>query len=1251
MTASPVDAKVDVTAAAEDLESLLYSRIATTRDLTLLRKTVHRADEEILRYALPPQVVPTQLYRELHARYKELDILDKMFQRAQDISDHLGSWCSDFYWKLTLREAIAAKGEAHLTRAHDHKRGAQTLGQLNQQIDLFKQALTFVESHALTFPALVSPILSNKILRLNDYLQRHFEHPSDMRCVVFVEQRHTARLLAKVFEHIGGANLHAGALVGSGATGLAEMSVSFREQIVTMMKFRTGEINCLFATSVAEEGLDVPDCNLVIRFDPCKTMIQYIQSRGRARHKHSKFVHMLETGNGSHKLMLKENRLAEQYMRQFCERLPANRYLEGNDDENDQMKGDRNIFVIEATGAKVTYANCLQILQHFVSMLPTEEEELLQPFYVVTPVMNKFVCEVILPSCSPFPGLVGAERRRKSLAKRSAAFKACVELYNRHLLDDNLIPIYKKQLPAMRNAALAIGMKKADGYDMRLKPELWTFGRGTTPERLHLLRIDLPDGLDRRHRSMILLSRQILGAFPTFPLFLASGKSSLVVTTSVTSALQVTNEDVEVLTTFTLRVFKDVFNKTYENDSSKMSYWLVPGRTGSADTAKEARDLIDWEAVFQSSRDGEYRWSPQMNSPFLVDKFLVDPFSGANRYFCERIATEYKPSDPVPPDTVKKGKFKDNILDYSVNLWRKSRQRAEWNPDQPVMQTEKVLLRRNMLAQPEPASSTSVTTAFLCPEPLKISTLDSDFVTSCLAFPAIIYRIEAYLIALEACKKFDLNVEPSLALEAVTKDSDNTDDHDQNHEKINFQEGMGRNYERLEFLGDCFLKMATSLSTFVRYPSDNEFESHVKRMLMLCNQNLCKVAKELRLYEYIRTQAFSRRTWYPEGLKLLEGKGFKMTETEMPKHQLGEKNIADVCESLIGAAFLTHHSRERWTPKSWTEAIKAVTLFVGSEDHSMMVWSDYINGYKKPAYQIAEATGSQLDLASKVEKEHAYHFKYPGLLRSAFLHPSQPFSWERVPSYQRLEFLGDSLLDLVCVTHLFYKYPDKDPGWLTEHKMAMVANKFLGALCVDIGFHRHLRHHHPILESQIRTYVTELEEAKRLSNGAVDTWTLVHDPPKCLADMVEAYIGAMFIDSNFNYAEVQRFFDEHIRKYFEDMTIYDTFANGHPITRLHHMLGDSFGCNEHRLMADEILAEDAITKKVMVGLIIHTTVICGDVSKSVKYSKMRVASAAYEELRGMAPYEFRKKFGCDCTVKNGVHDPQAGDGADLDMDV
>ena len=102
----------------------------------------------------------------------------------------------------------------------------------------------------------------------------------------------------------------------------------------------------------------------------------------------------------------------------------------------------------------------------------------------------------------------------------------------------------------------------------------------------------------------------------------------------------------------------------------------------------------------------------------------------------------------------------------------------------------------------------------------------------------------------------NLQITPQLALEAFTKDSDNMEEH--RSEQIHFQRGMGKNYERLEFIGDCFLKMATSISLYAQNAIDDEFESHVKRMLMICNKNLFGAATKIKLYEYIRSQSFSR---------------------------------------------------------------------------------------------------------------------------------------------------------------------------------------------------------------------------------------------------------------------------------------------------------------------------------------------------------------------------------------------------------
>lgn len=101
-----------------------------------------------------------------------------------------------------------------------------------------------------------------------------------------------------------------------------------------------------------------------------------------------------------------------------------------------------------------------------------------------------------------------------------------------------------------------------------------------------------------------------------------------------------------------------------------------------------------------------------------------------------------------------------------------------------------------------------------------------------------------------------LEVTPTLALECLTKDSSNTEEHDK--EQVNFQRGMGNNYERLEFYGDCFMKMSTSISIYTLHPDGKELDFHVKRMVMICNQNLMGVAKKLKLHEYIRSRGFDR---------------------------------------------------------------------------------------------------------------------------------------------------------------------------------------------------------------------------------------------------------------------------------------------------------------------------------------------------------------------------------------------------------
>ncbi|KAL1640518.1 Dicer-like protein 1 [Diplodia intermedia] len=1260
MTASPVDAKVDVLQAASDLEALLHCRIATTANLDLLRKTISRPDEYVTKYAPLQKPFETPLYVKMKEKLGDMEAFRPLFESSKHATSQLGAWCSDMFWFYALQEEEAKKLESRQEQAYHKDKKKKTISRLDQEVARLREAAEIIKNSCLGEPQPNLTHLSSKVLELRTQLLKTFERTPNSRCIVFVERRHTARLLHRVFSEIGGAHLKPGMIVGS--TGKwGDLNISFRQQVMTLLRFKKGELNCLFATSVAEEGLDIPDCNLVVRFDLYKTMIQYVQSRGRARHRNSRYLHMMEDDNMEHRKLVLEARQAERLMRQFCEALPEDRLLKGNDADLDELmldcKGSRR-YTEPSTGAKLTYDSSLSVLAHFTAALPRQGEVASEPLYIISSQSGKFVCEVILPENSPIPSAMGRPSPRKAIAKRSAAFEACLNLRGEAYLDENLLPIYTKHLPAMRNARLALNCKKTNAYDMMTKPKIWENDRGTIPEELHITVIELPDGLDRPNQPLAILTRTPLPKLPDFPIFLNSGTPSRVHLVPLTSVFKCSIDDVQHMTSYTLRAFKDIFNKTYEEDHAKMSYWIAPLKSCYQvldDGCYGLREILDWEAVEEVKAHVEYRWTTEMPNDLLVDRYLVDMWDGGRRFFTDCLNPTLKPTDPVPDDaaTGKKPEHKKDILNYSISLYKASRAKADssWNREQPVLEGRQVLHRRNMLAEPERREGDLRSKVYLCPEPLRISTLRSAAVATIYVFPAVIHRIDQCLIALEACQLLDLDISPELALEALTKDSDNTDEHSE--EAQNFRRGMGNNYERLEFMGDCFLKMATSIALFGQNPDDNEFDFHVKRMCLVCNQNLFETAKGLNLTKYIRSMAFSRRTWYPDGLKMLEGKGHNRTGDEAVKHHLGDKTVADVCEALIGAAYLTHNTLGEWKPENWDNAVKAVTNLVASPDHTQRKWTEYLDAYEKPAYLDAECTAAQMDLVNQVEREHPYRFRSAKLLRSAFVHPSYPYNYEKVPSYQRLEFLGDALIDNACITWLVYHFPDKDPQWLTEHKMAMVSNKFLGAVCVKLGFHKHLKYSHSQVEYQIRDYVMEIKEAEREAQGARDYWTTVKSPPKCLPDIVEAYVGALFVDSDYRFAEVHRFFETHIKWYFEDITIYDSFANSHPVTRLHAFLHDEFGCEDHKVMARELpVITPGAPPKCIAGVMVHSRIIADGVASAGRNAKVKAALAALDLLAGLPPFEFRDRFGCDCGQQKGEEGAvDAGGAGDIGDDA
>jgi ERCC4-related helicase len=100
------------------------------------------------------------------------------------------------------------------------------------------------------------------------------------RVIVFTQYRDTVDRLLEELRRLGGSAVRPARFVGQAAHG-DDPGLSQREQVALLDRFRSGELNCLVATSVAEEGLDIPATDLVVFYEPIPDVIRTIQRRGR----------------------------------------------------------------------------------------------------------------------------------------------------------------------------------------------------------------------------------------------------------------------------------------------------------------------------------------------------------------------------------------------------------------------------------------------------------------------------------------------------------------------------------------------------------------------------------------------------------------------------------------------------------------------------------------------------------------------------------------------------------------------------------------------------------------------------------------------------------------------------------------------------------------------------------------------------------------------------------------------------------
>ena len=106
-------------------------------------------------------------------------------------------------------------------------------------------------------------------------------------------------------------------------------------------------------------------------------------------------------------------------------------------------------------------------------------------------------------------------------------------------------------------------------------------------------------------------------------------------------------------------------------------------------------------------------------------------------------------------------------------------------------------------------------------------------------------------------------------------------------------------------------------------------------------------------------------------------------------------------------------------------------------------------------------------MADKVEDILGYNFKERSFLLQALTHASYTRN-DLTESYERLEFLGDAVLDYLVTAHIFsFSREDAKPGQMTDCRSALVNNNLLAALVVNSNLHPFLLHHSPELMQKV----------------------------------------------------------------------------------------------------------------------------------------------------------------------------------------
>lgn len=227
-----------------------------------------------------------------------------LLQMQKDLHGRLARGEKDFaLWSALsiTAEAIKVQHALELLESQGVSAASNFMNKIKDEGDTGKSKATknllkdenFQIAYAKLASLAAEEIEHPKIDKLKSIVSEQVNENKESKIIIFTQFRDSASRIASELNQTKEIDCR----IFVGQTKKGETGMSQKEQIALMQSFREGKFNTLVATSVAEEGIDIPSVNLVIFYEPVPSAIRQIQRRGRTGRLEKGKVKMLMTKN------------------------------------------------------------------------------------------------------------------------------------------------------------------------------------------------------------------------------------------------------------------------------------------------------------------------------------------------------------------------------------------------------------------------------------------------------------------------------------------------------------------------------------------------------------------------------------------------------------------------------------------------------------------------------------------------------------------------------------------------------------------------------------------------------------------------------------------------------------------------------------------------------------------------------------------------------------------------------------------